>query len=113
MPPTRLAALIVALVGGALALAGLVLGFGTVHASNVDGDCGSAFGGAHHAYYSSVYQPGGDQCSGPVSDRRTVAWALLAPGIAGLIAGSVMEGNYRAQRDREQRSARSELPGEA
>jgi hypothetical protein len=100
---------LVTVFGAVLCAAGLVLGFGSVHASNVEGDCGSVFGGAHSAYYGNVLLPRGDQCAGPISDRRTITWAVLAPCLVALASAGVLEGNFRNQ----QRIAALELSEEA
>lgn len=99
-PPIRLLAAAAAVLGGMLIAAGLILGFTKVHASNVEGDCGSVFGGANSAYYGA-FGPSGDQCAGPISDRRTLTWVVIVPGVIALISASMLEGRYRVARDQE------------
>jgi hypothetical protein len=92
----KLAAAILAAVGVALVAAGVALGVLAVHRDGIR--CGSGFTGVSHAALAEDFNRalqadlGGsaesnvsqvqDDCAAAVSDRKSMAWVALAPGIA-------------------------------
>jgi hypothetical protein len=97
--PMHVLALAATLVAAALIAAGLVLGFGSVHKLGVN--CGSALGGATDnatvQEYTVALEGGpatsiySEQCASGLSDRKTLAWALLAPGLVLLFVAGGLE----------------------
>lgn len=101
------AVLIVGLVlGGVLIIAGVVLGSASVSRDGVN--CGSAFSSNNNASSADLtnamtsdllHTPDSDltqvsdDCASATSDRKTLTWTILAPGIAlavvGLLAGAM------------------------
>jgi uncharacterized membrane protein len=104
-------AAVLALVGALFLIAGLVLGFGSVNRGGVN--CGSGLGGVNSNGATADLQAAmqadatgqqlgslsatSDACASAVSDRSTLAWVALGPGIA-LLAASLVTVTVAATR---------------
>lgn len=112
----RTAPAAIAIIGIVIALAGVVLGFSPIHREGAA--CGSAFAAntdsAEVADFTTAlegYGTGSAQstCDAATSDRKTVAWAVLAPGIVLVLTGGIwlITIESRAYLEREQASSSS------
>lgn len=87
---SKLLATLLLIVGLAVAGAGAVLGFAAITVQGLD--CGSAFSPEYGSSELDIALFGGQSCAEATSTRKTLALALVIPGVVVLAGGGVLGG---------------------